>query len=140
MPYTSLCKMPSNKLNSDYSNVWTNQIDLRLPKLYFSPLLRAQMECIKKHLFVDVNWFFKAIWKSVLIKAIKFCYAKYRFRSMNRYTNFSITLKIFLIFNSSRKHKIQHFFSYTFSFPNHLLCLCKSWQIFFGMVNANAYI
>ena len=68
MPYTSLGKMPLNKLNSDYSNIWTIQIDLRFQKLYFSPLIRTQMECIKKQLFVDVNWLFKAIWKLALSK------------------------------------------------------------------------
>ena len=70
MPYTSVTnifspnqstfffmkKMPSNNFNfhSDYSNVLTIQIDICFPNLYFSSIIRAQIDHINKQILIDI--------------------------------------------------------------------------------------
>ena len=68
-PQFSFCKTQSNNLNLDYPNILTNPINFCFPKLYFSPLIQAKIECISKQLLVDVNSPNKA--KLVLNKATK---------------------------------------------------------------------
>ena len=53
-------KMTSNKLKYYYLNVLNMEIDFCSPMLYFSLLIQTFMECIKKKLLVEVNWFNKA--------------------------------------------------------------------------------
>ena len=71
MKHFSFHKIKSNNLNLGYLNKLTNQIDLCFPKLYFSPSIRAKIECIEKELLVHLNWSNKAIWKSALNRATK---------------------------------------------------------------------
>ena len=67
----SFYKIESNNLNLDYLIKLSNEIDLCFLKLYFSPSIRAKIECIEKELLVDLNWSNKAIWKSALNRATK---------------------------------------------------------------------
>ena len=46
-------------------------------------------------------------------------------RGMGMVMNYSVTFKIFLTSNFSRKHEILHFFDNTFIFRSHFMCLCK---------------
>lgn len=76
------------------------------------------MECIDKQLLLVVNWLNNAIWKSPVSKTITD--ARYHFKK-HWYLLESVTFKIAVASNSSRKHKALLFFSHTFNFDNHYL-------------------
>ena len=65
-PYFWLCKIPSNYLNSNCSSILTIQLNSCFSKLYFSLLIRTQIDCTNKHILADDKWINKAIWKLVL--------------------------------------------------------------------------
>ena len=54
-PHFSFYKTQSKNLNLDYPNILTNPNDFCFPKLYFSPLIQTEIECISKQLLIDAN-------------------------------------------------------------------------------------
>lgn len=74
----SLCKMPRNNFNSDYSTALSIQFHFYFPKLYFSLLIKTQIDGIIKQQLVLVNLLNKTIWKEAVNIAIrKFFYTRY---------------------------------------------------------------
>ena len=117
------------KWHSDYLNVSTMEIDFCFSKLYFSSLIQTWVKFmrISKQLLIEINQVNKAILKSALCQEIKKRFVMWDsiLKSMHGLDNYSITCKIFLTSNFSRKHKILHFLDNTFIFRSNYLYLCK---------------
>ena len=61
-------KISSNNLNSVYLIFLTIQIGFCFQKLYFTPLIPAQIDCVNK---TTIDWLNKATWKLASGIAIK---------------------------------------------------------------------
>ena len=110
------------------------KFDLLFTIIYYKMRRKFITKCIsllQNASVLTINYWLRLIFwiklfgSQVYVRQYVFIMRDIILRGMGMVMNYSVTFKIFLTSNFSRKHEILHFFDNTFIFRSHFMCLCK---------------